>query len=80
MNINKLIDFHKYGTNYYGDVTRDTIAALEIIVEMAPYEDDLRHIIDSLRDCDDIEEVLEMLELKNMELNQHAEHVRSLIE
>jgi hypothetical protein len=80
MNINKLIEVHKYGTNYQGDVIRDTVDALETIVDICPYEDELLHIIDALRGHDDIEKVLEMLELKNMELNQRAEYVRSLIE
>lgn len=79
MNINKLIDFHKYGTEYHGDVKRDTIDVLEAVREIVPYDDDLCHIIDILRDYDNYEEVEDVLDILK-ELQRDAQYVRSLIE
>lgn len=91
------ITFRFYSApHYHGDVTRDTIDALEDartneanlsmlpeILAQLPEEDELCEIIDTLTDAlsmkkDDMKEqirqVIEMLEQKNYEFMQRAEH------
>lgn len=98
--IDKLIEFYNFPLlqhpHYHGDVTRDTIDALEDartneanlsmlpeILAQLPEEDELCEIIDTLTDAlsmkkDDMKEqikkVIEMLEQKNYEFMQRAEH------
>jgi len=98
--IDKLIEFYNFPLlqhpHYYGDVTRDTIDALEDartnetnlsmlpeILAQLPEEDELCEIIDTLTDAldtkkedmrDQIKKVVEMLEQKNYEFMQRAEH------
>ena len=98
--IDKLIEFYNFPLlqcpYYHGDVTRDTIDALEDartneanlsmlpeILAQLPEEDELCEIIDTLTDAlsmkkedmrDQIKKVVEMLEQKNYEFMQRAEH------
>lgn len=98
--IDKLIEFYNFPLlqcpYYHGDVTRDTIDALEDartneanlsmlpeILAQLPEEDELCEIIDMLTDAldmkkedmrDQIKKVVEMLEQKNYEFMQRAEH------
>ena len=98
--IDKLIEFYNFPLlqhpYYYGDVTWDTIDALEDartneanlsmlpeILAQLPEEDELCEIIDTLTDAlsmkkedmrDQIKKVIEMLEQKNYEFMQRAEH------
>lgn len=98
--IDKLIEFYNFPLlqhpHYHGDVTRDTIDALEDartneanlsmlpeILAQLPEEDELCEIIDTLTDAlkmkkedmrDQIKKVVEMLEYKQHELTQRAEH------
>ena len=98
--IDKLIEFYNFPLlqcpYYHGDVTRDTIDALEDartneanlsmlpeILAQLPEEDELCEIIDTLTDAldmkkedmrDQIKKVIEMLEQKNYEFMQRAEH------
>ena len=97
--IHKLIEFYNFPLlqypHYHGDVTRDTIDALEDartkqICQCCPKfllsyrgEDELCEIIDTLTDAlsmkkddmkDQIKKVIEMLEYKQHELTQRAEH------
>lgn len=99
-NIDKLIEFYNFPLlqhpHYHGDVTRDTIDALEDartneanlsmlpeILAQLPEEDELCEIIDTLTDAlrmkkegmrEQIKKVTEMLEYKQHELTQRAEH------
>ena len=98
--IDKLIEFYNFPLlqcpYYHGDVTRDTIDALEDartneanlsmlpeILAQLPEEDELCEIINTLTDAldmkkedmrDQIKKVVEMLEQKNYEFMQRAEH------
>ena len=98
--IDKLIEFYNFPLlqhpYYHGDITRDTIDALEDartneanlsmlpeILAQLPEEDELCEIIDTLTDAldmkkedmrDQIKKVVEMLEQKNYEFMQRAEH------
>lgn len=98
--IDKLIEFYNFPLlqcpYYHGDVTRDTIDALEDartnetnlsmlpeILAQLPEEGELCEIIDTLTDAlsmkkedmrDQIKKVVEMLEQKNYEFMQRAEH------
>lgn len=98
--IDKLIEFYNFPllqhSYYHGDVTRDTIDALEDartneanlsvlpeILAQLPEEDELCEIIDTLTDAsnmkkedmkEQIKQVIEMLEQKNYEFMQRAEH------
>lgn len=88
----RLIDHLRYGTLYQGDVTRDTLDALERLAEAeARVEalDDIKHEIiglqpdeDCLQDVIDLltnDEAIEALEILQAELNGNAEHCKELL-
>lgn len=65
MNIQTLIDFHKYGLYHQGDAQRDTVDALEVLSEtqakMEDMQDSIKEAVSSLPEEDFLAELMDAL-------------------